>query len=342
VITLRKLDENYINNLEEILGKDSEIKDKLKKVVDKKVNDIVLVGCVANYSQMLLIKYLFDGLSSKYRCNLYHGGEFERKIPKYINKNTIVIGMSHSGNTTEIHLSLKKVKEQKSAKTIAISNNKDSKISKISDVYFTYPNGENMSEMKLVLLYQLAIILNELKNEPLPEILKKELNNLPKKLYQAHNKYLKKAKIFAKNNKDRKLIYSMGCGPTMGAAFAFGNCKLMEMQWKDSGVLNASNFFHGPLEVTDDKRYFLLFNAQDKFSDHIKRVKEYLNFKNTNFHYIDTSEVYQYKNDISKEYISPILLWPAMTIYAWQLEEETSHNLDARRNMGKEGTEYIS
>ncbi len=340
MISIRKLDVNYKRNLEEILSNYGKMVQEIKKMVSGDIKNINFIGCGANYSQMIAIKHLFTGLIKNLSCNIFQAGEFDRKMPIAIDENSLIVGMSHSGNTAEVFHSLKKAKEQK-AKLIGISSDDRSKIAQVADLHFQYPNGEQMSELKLIILLIITFALGEKVDNPLPETLKTELFQLPELLYQAHHVYEEGAAKFANDCADRNMIYSIGSGPTMGAAFAFGNCKLMEMQWKDASVINACNFFHGPLEVVDQERYFLLFAAGDKQSDYVRRIKEYLKFKDANYYFVDALDVYSGHTDLVEEYLTPFLLWPALTIYAWALEEKTGHNLDIRRNMGKEGTDYI-
>ncbi|MTI61589.1 MAG: SIS domain-containing protein [Firmicutes bacterium] len=340
MINMRNLDINYKKNLEMVLKGYQEIVQKIKKVVSRDFKNINLVGCGANYSQMLTIKYIFAGLIKNINCNVYQAGEYDRKIPITIDENSLVIGMSHSGNTAEVYNSLKKSKDQK-AKLLAISSNEESKIAQIADLHFQYPDGEQMSELKLLFLSIITFAVAEVMENPLPEELKEGLFELPELLEEAHQLYKDGALKFAEDYADKDMIYTIGSGPTMGAAFAFGNCKLMEMQWKDASVLNACNFFHGPLEVVDDNHYFLLFAAGDKQSDYVRRIEEYLEYKKANYYFVDALDVYSGNSSLVKEYLTPFLLWPALTIYAWALEEKTGHNLDIRRNMGKEGTGYI-
>ncbi len=337
---MRALDVNYQENLAAILSNYPKMIAEIKKIVGNDIKNINLVGCGANYSQMKAISYLFDGLIDQTDCFLYHAGEIDRKLPARLKDKSVVIGMSHSGNTPEVYYALEKAK-LKGAKLIGISSNAQSKLAGIVDQHFQYPAGGQMSELKLLLLLIIVMAIGDAVGNPIPGQLKDELFHLPELFYQAHQTYRAGARQFALDGGKCEMIYAIGSGPTIGPAFAFANCKLMEMQWKDAAVLNASNFFHGPLEVVDEQRYFLLFAAGDRYSDYVRRIRDYLEMKNSRFHLIDARTAYPGNVKLVQEYFTPFLLWPALTVYAWALEEKSGHNLDIRRNMGREGTEYI-
>ena len=53
----------------------------------------------------------------------------------------------------------------------------------------------------------------------------------------------------------------MGSGASYGAAYMESICIFMEMQWLDSASFSTGEFFHGPFELVEkDKPYLLLVN----------------------------------------------------------------------------------
>lgn len=64
---------------------------------------------------------------------------------------------------------------------------------------------------------------------------------------------------FAKEN----VVYTVASGASYGAAYSFSICVLMEMQWINSQAIHANEFFHGPFEVLDKDRAFILMKGLD-------------------------------------------------------------------------------
>lgn len=336
---MKKLSSTYLETLQYVVGDFKEIETGVNKAFTQKIKRIVFVGCGANYSQMLTIKYIVDGLAKDIDCQAYYAGEIDRQLPVQVGNETMVVGMSHSGNTTEVFLALQKAK-QKGAMIFGISTNAKSKLAEISDYHYAYPVGNNPSEMKLLSLCRLVLSVLQCNSVSIPSELETELAQLPDHFFKAHPYFASRAIEFAETHHMRNMFYVMGCGPTMGPGYAFTICKLMEMQWKDAALLNAAEFYHGPLEVTDENRCFVLFAAQDQYSQQVFRLNDYLTPKDCQVHLIDTNSVYNVDSQLAKEYLSPFLLWPALTMHAWALEEKTGHDIDVRRNMGKEDTKY--
>ena len=50
----------------------------------------------------------------------------------------------------------------------------------------------------------------------------------------------------------------MGSGASYGAAYMESICIFMEMQWLDSSSIHTGEYFHGPFEITDANRPFMI------------------------------------------------------------------------------------
>ena len=67
-----------------------------------------------------------------------------------------------------------------------------------------------------------------------------------------------RAEQFAETYKDDTVIYTMGSGAGYGAAYMESICIFMEMQWLDSSSIHTGEYFHGPFEITDANRPFMI------------------------------------------------------------------------------------
>lgn len=71
-------------------------------------------------------------------------------------------------------------------------------------------------------------------------------------------------------------IYTVASGACYGAAYSFAICVLMEMQWINSQAVHANEFFHGPFEVVDPDRAFILLKGLDSTRPLEERVERFL------------------------------------------------------------------
>ena len=85
-----------------------------------------------------------------------------------------------------------------------------------------------------------------------------------------------RAQEYANSVRDERLFYVLGAGGAYGAAYAFCICKLMEMQWRHGVPLNAAEFFHGPVEVTEGELAFLVLMSEDNLRPTAERVVRFL------------------------------------------------------------------
>jgi fructoselysine-6-P-deglycase FrlB-like protein len=79
-------------------------------------------------------------------------------------------------------------------------------------------------------------------------------------IYKDAVKFCKpRAKAFAEAFKNEEFIYVLGAGPSMGAAYIFSICNLMEMQWIHSPTVNHGELLHGAFEAIDKNTSFFFF-----------------------------------------------------------------------------------
>ena len=146
----------------------------------------------------------------------------------------------------------------------------------------------------------------------------------------------KRALAFAEEYKDDSIIYTMGSGAGYGAAYMESICIFMEMQWLDSSSIHTGEYFHGPFEITDENRPFMIQVSEGStrplderclnfLRNYAKRI-EVLDAKELGLSVIDPAVV---------DYFNHSLFNNVYPIYNHALAEARKHPLPTRRYMWK-------
>ena len=64
---------------------------------------------------------------------------------------------------------------------------------------------------------------------------------------------------FAEKHKDTQFHMCIGAGNTWGETYCFAMCVLEEMQWIATKSIHAAEFFHGTIEMTENKDTAVLY-----------------------------------------------------------------------------------
>ncbi|HOK17387.1 MAG TPA: glutamine--fructose-6-phosphate transaminase (isomerizing), partial [Candidatus Paceibacterota bacterium] len=154
-------------------------KTKIRRIalLIKKTKRIIFVGCGTAGHACLFGQYLFSSLLEK-NCNFIVASEFNNFINS-LDKNTLVIAISQSGETIDVIESVKKAKEKK-IKVVSLVNVMGSTLTRISDEVLMINAGPEkcvlatksyLNQMSLLLLLCYTVLNQENK-------IKKELHFL--------------------------------------------------------------------------------------------------------------------------------------------------------------------
>src|SRR5699024_7505104 len=193
--------------------------------------------------------------------------EFIYRNPSMLDENSLVIAISHLGNTPET-TSAAEFAQKKGATVVSFTYEKESPLAKASDYRIDYKYGPQIdpADSRNILINQLTIGLLKIKensNKKYDAL----VSSLPEMDYTAKKAmeiYHNKSVDFAKKHKNEKMIYSMASGSNYGVAYTFAICILMEAQWINSHAIHAGEFFHGPFEIVDKKTPFVLLIGLDE------------------------------------------------------------------------------
>ena len=206
------------------------------------------------------------GLSGKNAIeNLCHipvtvdiASEFRYRNP-IIDKNTLCIYISQSGETADTIAALKLAKS-KGATTLAISNVIGSSITREADYSIYTHAGPEIAvastkayTSQVMLLVILAIYFAEiLESTPLSDLkdLKKEIFNVPEKIEDAL-KCSNEIKNFAKNIYQEKDVFFLGRGVDYNTALE-ASLKLKEISYIHSEAYAAGELKHGPIALIEN------------------------------------------------------------------------------------------
>ncbi len=243
-----RLPENELCNFDDL---------KFTKEFLSKINKIYIVACGTA---------MHAGLSGKNAIeNLCHipvtvdiASEFRYRNP-IIDKNTLCIYISQSGETADTIAALKLAKS-KGATTLAISNVIGSSITREADYSIYTHAGPEIAvastkayTSQVMLLVILAIYFAEiLESTPLSDLkdLKKEIFNVPEKIEDAL-KCSNEIKNFAKNIYQEKDVFFLGRGVDYNTALE-ASLKLKEISYIHSEAYAAGELKHGPIALIEN------------------------------------------------------------------------------------------
>ncbi|WP_125153981.1 glutamine--fructose-6-phosphate transaminase (isomerizing) [Clostridium rectalis] len=244
------------------------------------INKIYVVACGTAYHAGIVGKYVIEKLS-RIPVEVDIASEFRYRNP-IIDKNTLMIVISQSGETADTLAALREAKNH-GARVIAVTNVVGSSVSReADDVLYTWAGPEiavastKAYETQLVAMYIIALFFAEnkktLSKEEL-EDLKKEMLLLPEKAEEC----LKNKEIiqrYAAQTYTHKDMFFLGRGLDYAVAME-GSLKLKEISYIHSEAYAGGELKHGPIALIEKGTVVVALATQDElFEKMVSNVKE--------------------------------------------------------------------
>ena len=303
------------------------------------INNVYFVGCGASQSDLYTAKYFLVRNAKRLRTDLITANEFNFDPPSDLGDKSIVITCSLGGTTPETVVASKMARE-KGSPVICLTNAPESPLAQNADYPIIHGFHESYSAkmQKLTKCLQLAAeILEQYEGYEDYEDMMKGVEKIYGVIDAAIPYAKPLAEKFARENKDERVIYVMGSGPSQQVAYTFSSFILMEMQWVDSASFIAGEFFHGPFELVEKGKPFMLLMNDGNTRPMDVRALEFLNRFDAKTTVVDAKD-YGLGNEIPasvKDYFNPILLDGVLRVYGEAIAEARKHPLTQRRYMWK-------
>ena len=241
----------------------------LKEDYLKKINRIAIVACGTSWHAALVGEFMLEELA-KIPTEVEYASEFRYRHP-LLDKNTLVIAISQSGETADTIAALKEAKKY-GVKTLSICNVMGSSITRISDgVIYTRAGPEigvastKAFTTQLAVLYLLTILLSKIKktlNEKQIKDMIEGIRKIPLQLQSVLDEYDEILKCAELYHHKLNSIY-LGRGVNFPIALQ-GDLKSKELSYIHAEGYPAAEMKHGPIALID-KNMPVVFIAPHDF-----------------------------------------------------------------------------
>ena len=318
VTTLSKLINYYLED------------DRYLNLIDiSKFKRIDIVACGSAYNASLVGKYLFEE-EAGIETEVYLASEYRYK-KNFLDKDSLVIFVSQSGETADTLACLKKIKET-DAKSLGIINVEKSSISLLVDeVIYTKSGSEIAVATTKAYTSQLAVF----SLLTLSSLVKKNIGNDVQTLLKDTSKYQEVAKKIVASKK----IFFLGRSIDY-AIMKEGDLKLKEITYISSECYAAGELKHGPISLIDKDTLVIAGNTNkllyEKTESNLCEVTArgantlLITNKNT-----DSDNILIPEKSI---YVSPILEVIPLQLIAYYTGVLLERDIDKPRNLAKSVT----
>ena len=331
-VELIKFDEpKYLEDGRAVVSQRKEAEDLAKVIHDQGYSNIFLLGIGGTEFEFGHYEYLLSRMSD---VDIYsvNAADVNTVRPKKLNKDSLVITASASGDTVEIVQAAKWMKEE-GIRVVAFTG-RDSKLGKMLDYVVHAPVVTGFCEHSYVLQAYFMYKLMNLRGDfdaydrfadQLSEYIFEDLLAIKKKFEPIGMK-------MASELYDAEYTIFTGSGALWGETLLFSMCMLEEMQWIRCRPVNAAQFFHGTLEVIERDIPVILIKGEDKTRPEMDRVEKFVNTVSAKVTVFDTKKFAL--PGIDEEFrgvLSPIVMRSAFMRLNVHLEHCRRHPIDIRR-----------
>ncbi len=250
---------------------------------------IIFVAAGTSYHAALIGKYLLENLC-KIQCEAVLASEFSWSLANIVDKNTLIIAISQSGETADTLLAVEDAKSR-GAKVLAISNVIGSSITREADFNIHTNAGPEIAVIatktfvtQLIVLYALAFYLSldarsstldgrakSASSPPRPEYYIKLLKQIPKLQENTISNINNIIKATAEKIKTAKDIYFLGRGISYPLILE-GALKLKEISYIHAEGMPAGELKHGTLSLIEEN-VPVVFCLSSNVSEKIRGTK---------------------------------------------------------------------
>lgn len=330
--------------------KANDIKDIISKILAEKdelggVKSLYFIGCGGSLGALYSAKTFMERESASIKCALISSNEFVHATPKDFGKNSIICLSCHKGNTPET-IAAAKLGKQVGAAVIILTWLEQSEIVEYGDYVVRYAfdasadhlagDIDYASEKTLCAMRVAVELLNQTTGYENYAKFYDGLDRISTVIRNARKMVEQRSKTFAQEHKNDSVIYTIGSGAGYGAAYMQSICIFMEMQWLDSSSIHAGEFFHGPFEITDTNRPFIIQLSEGSTRALDERALKFLKTYAKRIEVLDAKELGLSVIDASVvDYFNHSLFNNVYPIYNHDLAEARKHPLPTRRYMWK-------
>jgi len=308
------------------------------------IRHVFFVACGGSLSIMHPAKFLLDQ-HAPIPSDVYNAAEFTTRAPRTLNADSLVILCSMTGTTRETTAAAEFARTS-GARTIGLTVEPQSPLAKAVDhvVGFEAPYTTGIPidarNSNYARIYQLVMGLVALSGgEDLTAPLISSLAALQPAIDRAQDHWAPMFADYAPRMAAQDVIYTMASGASYGAAYSFAICVLMEMQWINSQAIHANEFFHGPFEVLDKDRAFILLKGLDSTRPLEDRADEFLHRfgSERNLMVLDAATLDLAGIDPRFQgNLAPLIFFDTLWRFAYKVADLRKHTmLEARRYMKK-------
>ncbi|BCJ98927.1 SIS domain-containing protein [Anaerocolumna chitinilytica] len=331
--------------------KSTDIKSIVAEILEAKrdkggIKSLYFVGCGGSLGALYPAKTFMEKESASIKSAWINSNEFVHCTPNDFGENSILVMACHKGNTPET-IQAAKLGKEKGAAVIILTWLEESEIVEFGDYIVLYSFDASQDhlagdidyagEKTLCALY-VAVELLAQTQEGYKNYDKfyEGAGMITNIIRNARTHVKERAKIFAKARKNDSVIYTMGSGASYGAAYMESICIFMEMQWLDSSSIHTGEFFHGPFEITDANRPFVIQISEGSTRSLDERALIFLQKYAKNIEILDAKELGLSVIDVSVvDYFNHSLFNNVYPIYNHELATIRQHPLATRRYMWK-------
>ena len=328
----------------------ADIKNIIAEILEAKkskggVKNLYFVGCGGSLGALYPAKTFMEKECASIKSAWINSNEFVHSTPRDFGENSIICLACHKGNTPET-IEAAKLGKEKEAAVIVLTWLEESEIIEFGDYIIRYAFDASPDHLKgdidyagekticaLLVAVELTAQTEGYENY---DKFQEGLGMISNIIKNARAHVAERALEFAETYKNDPVIYTMGSGAAYGAAYMESICIFMEMQWLDSSSIHTGEYFHGPFEITDANRPFMLQISEGSTRPLDERALKFLRTYAKRIEVLDAKELGLSTIDASVvDYFNHSLFNNVYPIYNHALAEKREHPLVTRRYMWK-------
>ncbi|MCJ8327977.1 MAG: glutamine--fructose-6-phosphate transaminase (isomerizing) [Campylobacterales bacterium] len=330
------------------LGENEILFDEFPASLIDGIEEIKICACGTSFHAGLTASYLFERLA-RVRCSVEIASEFRYKDP-LLNKNTLFIVISQSGETADTLEALKMAKKA-GLKTLVVCNVDNSSMTRVADATVLTRAGVEKGvastkafSTQTVVLWMMSLYFANHKNTITSEKLEEEikaLREVPSALI-IQDEMHEKTKRLSKRYLHGHGFFFIGRDVFFPLALE-GALKLKEISYLHAEGYPAGEMKHGPIALADPELFTIALMPQNLLYDKIKSNVEELSARDSTICSISPLEF-----DLSDDFIRTkktnhymlefFEMLVALQLLSMEISVRLGNDVDMPRNLAKSVT----